>query len=297
MIQINACPVCGQNTPSPFLTCKDYTVSGTTFNISACNNCGFKYTNPIPEPENLGRYYQSEEYISHSDTDKGLVAKLYKIVRSYTIWKKLNMVNKLVARGTILDYGCGTGAFLGACKKDGWKTIGIEPDAGARKIAGNSLSELYDSKEALIKENNSINFDIISLWHVLEHVVDLKQTLEILTSKLNKEGALIIALPNYKSFDANHYHEHWAAYDVPRHLYHFDKSSVSKLMATYGFELQNTLPMLFDSFYVSLLSEKYKNGKGNLLKAFGIGLISNIKALFSREHSSHIYIFKRTVKA
>ncbi len=296
MIQINNCPVCGQSKSSHYLTCKDYTVSGTSFNISNCDSCGFKYTNPIPEPQNLGSYYKSEDYISHSDTNKGLVSKLYKVVRSYTIGKKIKLINKLVSRGTILDYGCGTGAFLSACKNDGWKAIGIEPDSGARNIAGKSLSELYDSKESLVKENNSASFNMITLWHVLEHVVDLQETLKILTNKLEQDGVMIIAVPNYKSYDAQHYQEFWAAYDVPRHLYHFDKKSITKLMSLHGFELQNTLPMLFDSFYVSLLSEKYKSGKSNLIKAFSIGLISNLKALFSRECSSHIYIFKRAKK-
>jgi 2-polyprenyl-3-methyl-5-hydroxy-6-metoxy-1,4-benzoquinol methylase len=293
MIQITNCPVCGHAQNQSYLVCKDYTVSQESFSIHACCSCGFKFTNPIPGTDKLGGYYQSEDYISHSDTDKGVVSKLYKLVRSYTIGAKVKSINKLVSRGTILDYGCGTGAFLSACAADGWKTFGVEPDSGARNLAAKKMPNVFASKEELLGAHAGQKFDAISLWHVLEHVVDLNNTLELLSRALSQNGALIIALPNYRSYDAKYYREYWAAYDVPRHLYHFDKESISRLLMKHGFELKEVKPMLFDSFYVSLLSEKYKNGKGNLIKAFSIGLISNLSALFSKEHSSKVYVFKR----
>ena len=292
-MQINTCPVCGQTESNPFLSCKDYTVSKEIFNICECKNCNFKYTNPIPNPEVLGNYYQSEEYISHSDTDKGLVSKLYKIVRNYTIKQKLSFIKSYVSRGTILDYGCGTGAFLSACKQDNWNAFGIEPDAGARTIASKKLENLFDSKESLFSSQPEIKYDIITLWHVLEHVVDLKNTVSLLTKHLTENGVIIIAVPNYKSYDAAFYKEFWAAYDLPRHLYHFEEFSVSKLMGEFGFKLKQTKPMLFDSFYVSLLSEKYQHGKSNLIKAFFVGFLSNAKAFFTKQYSSRVYVFKR----
>lgn len=293
MIQITNCPVCGHDKQSAFISCVDYTVSKETFNISSCNDCGFKFTNPIPSLNTLGDYYKSEEYISHSNTKKGLVSNMYHAVRNYTLKGKLKLLNSLVSRGTILDYGCGTGMFLEVCKKDGWNSIGIEPDLGASAIAKNSGTKIYNSKEELQENDNKTQFDAISLWHVLEHVVDLKNTVSVLNSRLKEKGVMIIALPNHRSHDSLYYDRFWAAYDLPRHLYHFDKSSISKLMNEFGYTLEDTKPMLFDSFYVSLLSEKYKRGSTNYLNAFKTGLISNIKALNSKEYSSHIYIFRK----
>jgi len=293
MINLEHCPLCGKSETKKFLSCVDYTVSKEKFTIAECVSCGFAFTNPIPDIERIGDYYQSEEYISHSNTKKGLVANLYHAVRSYTLKGKLNKLNQLVSRGTMLDYGCGTGMFLGVCKKDGWNCVGIEVDNGAASIARESGCEIYNSKEQLNAKNDSIKFDAISMWHVLEHVVDLKETLGFLTNSLNKGGVMIIALPNYKSFDAKHYAEFWAAYDLPRHLYHFDKKSINMLVTGFGLELIETKGMLFDSYYVSMLSEKYKTGKIKYVKALYYGFLSNLIGFFSKEYSSHIYVFRK----
>lgn len=286
------CPVCGSTSLIPFLTCKDYTVSREDFNLVSCNDCTFKFTNPIPYPEDLGKYYKSEDYISHSNTNKGLVSKVYKLVRNYTLKGKLNLVQNYVSRGTILDYGCGTGMFLKVCQDNGWKAFGMEPDDGARKLGTEMGLNVFSDKERLKTYTNNQTFDIITLWHVLEHVTDLDETLTFFKDKLNKGGALIIAVPNYTSFDAQHYKEFWAAYDVPRHLYHFEIKTIQKLLSKHGFSLVGTEPMKFDSFYVSMLSEKYKTGKINYLKAFLIGLKSNLRAKEAKDYSSVIYIFK-----
>ncbi|MBS1651280.1 MAG: class I SAM-dependent methyltransferase [Bacteroidetes bacterium] len=292
MQTITHCPLCKQSQFNSFLTCKDYTVSHKNFDIVSCQNCSFKYTNPIPPPEALGDYYKSEEYISHSNTNKGIISKLYKVVRNYTLKGKMKLVQKHVSRGTILDYGCGTGMFLNVCSRVGWTCFGIEPDSGARKIASEMGLKTFLSKENLENECGSQRFDVITLWHVLEHVVDLEKTLAFLKSKLNPNGVLIIAVPNYKSYDAEYYKEYWAAYDVPRHLYHFEPKTISALLQKHNFKLKETLPMKFDSFYVSLLSEKYKQGKSNYLKAFLTGLKSNLRAKNTGNYSSLIYVFK-----
>lgn len=290
MKTISQCIVCGSDQFSPFLTCKDYTVSQENFNIVSCNSCGFKFTNPRPDDAVLGDYYKAEEYISHTNTKKGLVNKLYHLVRSRTLKKKLDLVKSYVPRGTILDYGCGTGMFLETCKNAGWETFGMEPDDEARKIASKSNLNLFSDKGRINTYITDKQFDVITLWHVLEHVTDMEETLSFFKRRLTKKGILIIAVPNHVSFDARHYKEHWAAFDVPRHLHHFEKKTIKKLVEGSGFQLRETLPMKFDSYYVSLLSEKYKQGKTNMLKAFLIGLRSNLSASHDT-YSSSIYVF------
>lgn len=286
------CPNCQHTHFDDFLTCKDYTVSKKSFHIVSCQKCEFKFTNPIPELNDLGNYYKSEEYISHSNTKAGIVSKLYHLVRSYTLGKKIKLLKKYVKPGLILDYGAGTGMFLNACENSGWKGIGMEPDSDARAIAKGMGLTLLENKGGIDVLLPNQTFDAITLWHVLEHVTDLDDTLKYFKKKLNSNGALIIAVPNYTSEDAKHYKEFWAAYDVPRHLYHFAPNSISRLLSTHGFKLINTHPMKFDSFYVSMLSEKYKTGKVNYLNAFYNGLRSNLKARSASNYSSVIYVFK-----
>jgi SAM-dependent methyltransferase len=293
MKTIISCPVCGATQSEPFISCKDYTVSQESFNIVSCIGCSFKFTNPRPEDGDLGRYYKSEDYISHSDTNKGLVSKLYQVVRNYTISQKVRLISRHVSRGTVLDYGCGTGNFLKACKDAGWKAYGMEPDSGARKLGSEKSLFIGTDKAELVKEIGNQKLDIITLWHVLEHVTDLEETLYFFNRFLNQGGALVIAVPNYTSYDARHYGKFWAAYDVPRHLYHFEINSLVRLMDRFDFKLSETKPMKFDSFYVSMLSEKYKTGSVRYLNAFISGLTSNLRAKTAQEYSSVIYVFKK----
>lgn len=293
MQQIEKCLVCGSNVFEPFLICRDYTVSKEDFTILNCKGCGFKFTNPRPANEVLAQYYQSEDYVSHTNTKKGIINRLYHMVRNYTLGKKLSLLSGFVPRGTIIDYGCGTGMFLSVCKNAGWNAVGMEPDNGARKIASEQNLKVVESKAALepLIEDQSVN--AITLWHVLEHVTDMDETLSFFKKKLAENGVLIIAVPNYTSYDARYYQQFWAAYDVPRHLHHFSKSTIEQLLKPYGFNLVQTRPMKFDSFYVSMLSEKYKTGSVRLFSAFIKGLQSNLKARQSSGYSSVIYIFKK----
>ena len=294
MFKLNSCLVCGSSNIESFLVCKDYTFSKEQFSIDSCKQCGFKFTNPRPENNVIGSYYKADEYISHTNTKKGLVNRLYHYVRNYTLSKKVQLISSYVSRGTVLDYGCGTGMFLSACKKYGWNTIGMEPDDQARELAKNQGLNILFNKEQINEIAASGSLNVITLWHVLEHVTDLKETLQCFKSLLHKDGVLIIAVPNPNSYDAQYYKEFWAAYDVPRHLYHFEVNSIKQLLHNNGFKLIETKPMKFDSFYVSMLSEKYKTGSANLLKAFWIGLMSNLKAKNSSSYSSTIYVFKHS---
>jgi 2-polyprenyl-3-methyl-5-hydroxy-6-metoxy-1,4-benzoquinol methylase len=274
--------------------CKDYTVSQETFQIVSCKGCGFKFTNPRPANDKLGDYYKSEEYISHSNTSKGLISKLYKIVRNYTLKGKLNLVAKHSSKGNLLDYGCGTGMFLSVAKSSTWNVYGIEPDSGAREFAvkENGLT-VYPDLGTAHKFWEGTQFNCITLWHVLEHVTELNDTLTWFNTKLNQNGTLIIAVPNHKSYDAEYYKEHWAAYDLPRHLYHFEQKTMVEIVQKAGFKHIESLPMKFDSFYVSMLSEKYKTGKINYISAFLNGLKSNMMAKEASRYSSVIYVFKK----
>ena len=292
MLTIEKCLVCGSGNFEPFLVCNDYTVSQEQFNIVSCKDCGFKFTNPRPDNTVLGNYYKAESYVSHTNSKKGIVNKLYHPVRNHTLKSKIQMVSGYVSRGTILDYGCGTGMFLSAINKAGWETFGMEPDDSARKMASEHGLNVFSDKDRVNDYVIDKKFNAITLWHVLEHVTDMPETLSFFKNKLKKDGALIIAVPNHASFDAEYYKEFWAAYDVPRHLHHFDIKSMTSLVEQAGFKLQQTKPMKFDSFYVSMLSEKYKTGSVNLLKAFWIGLKSNLKAKDTHSYSSTIYVFR-----
>lgn len=288
--QLTECPVCGNQSFSNWLTCQDFLVSKQNFTIQNCGKCGFKATNPRPVEGEIGRFYQSEEYISHSDTRKGIMSQLYHSVRSITVQQKVKLINSLSPKkGKLLDVGCGSGYFLSASRQDGWQITGTEPDANTRRQAEertkvalkNSIQELDDQSQ----------FDVITMWHVLEHVHQLQETLEWLRSHCRPKGHLIIAVPNYHSWDAQHYQEHWAAYDVPRHLYHFSPDTIKKLLQRYGFEVLQQKPMLFDAFYVNLLSTKNRDGKPAYLESFWNGIRSNWAAYQEGgNYSSLIYV-------
>ena len=272
-----------------FLTVKDYSVSQETFDLYHDEELDMLITHPQPSLENLGKYYESVDYISHTDSKRSLFEKCYHFIKSIALKNKLNLVNSLQpAKGSILDIGAGTGDFLSVVKENGWITIGVEPSDKAKAIAKNKGVAFVDQTSEL--ENNS--FDIITMWHVLEHVPNLDNQLKELKRLLKPNGNLIIAVPNFKSFDAKHYGNFWAAYDVPIHFWHFSKTAIKRLFAKEDMELVQVLPMKFDSFYVSLLSEKHKTGKMNFIKAFFIGLQSNWKAKKNFEYSSHIYVLK-----
>jgi 2-polyprenyl-3-methyl-5-hydroxy-6-metoxy-1,4-benzoquinol methylase len=291
-IHYNSCPVCGFAAISNVLTVKDYTVSKKEFQVAECNNCSLRFTQDIPDFASITAYYKSENYISHTDSSKGLVNNLYKIVRKKTLKQKRGLIETITGKksGNLLDFGSGTGAFLNEMKVNGWNHTGLEPDNDARKAARNLYGlELKDTKTLF--ELPAASFDVITLWHVLEHVHDLQGTVAQLKKLLAENGCLFIAVPNYTSLDAERYRQYWAAYDVPRHLYHFSPKAMDMLMKKHGAVIRDCKPMWFDSFYVSLLSSKYKNGKTRWLGSLWTGLRSNLKAMQDEKKcSSLIYV-------
>jgi SAM-dependent methyltransferase len=286
------CPCCGSSNIKAVLKAEDFTVSHEKFSIWECADCTLRFTQDVPDAASVGPYYKSETYISHSDTKEGLVNNLYHKVRQRTLKGKYALVQKVTGlkTGQLLDLGAGTGAFLNFMHTNQWNVMGLEPDNEARAKA----KELYNLD---LKNSDQLyqlpegSFDAITMWHVLEHVHELHRYIEQLHKLLKKNGKLIIAVPNYTSYDASVYKEYWAAYDVPRHLYHFSPASIKKLVSLHGMRVESEHAMWFDSFYISMLSEQYKNGKGNLPKAFINGLLSNAKTSMDKEKcSSLVYV-------
>jgi len=283
---VTSCPVCSSGEHKLFLSCRDYTVSGEEFKILECTQCNFKFTSPRPSQDAIGPYYQSEAYVSHSDSTAGIINKLYHAVRRKTLADKINFINQLHPKGSLLDIGCGTGSFLKACADAGWLTKGVEADPAARqKAIETSGSEVQAD---LLQAYKGKKFDVITLWHVLEHLHQLDESLLKIKGLMAKEAVLVIAVPNSGSFDARYYRQYWAAYDVPRHLYHFNQDTLSKLLAKYGLKVADIKPMKFDAFYISMLSTKYRSGKTNYVESVKNGLLSNAWAARNGNNYSSI---------
>ena len=295
LVHYTHCPVCGSADIRKALIAKDHTVSGEEFTVMECMGCSLRFTQGVPDAESISPYYKSEEYISHTNTSKGLVNRLYQSVRKRTLKQKRKLVEKEtgVAAGTILDLGAGTGAFANEMKQAGWSVTALEPDSDAKAVAKKDFGiDLEDA--SMLYFLNDENYDAITLWHVLEHVHDLHGYIAKLRTLLKEKGKLIVAVPNYTSKDAAAYEENWAAYDVPRHLYHFSPRSMQVLMEKHGLTISAHKPMWYDSFYVSILSSKYKKGKASLPGAFFTGLGSNMKAMGDAKRcSSIIYIIEK----
>lgn len=273
-----------------YLSCKDHTVSGEEFDLLYDPEKEMLITSPKPDLDSLPGYYKSEAYISHTDSSKTLTDKIYQQVKKYMLRKKLRWIQKKCPdKGRILDIGAGTGDFLFEAKNSGWKVKGIEPGEEARNRAGKKGIKLVSDASGFKSEK----FDVITLWHVLEHVHDLKNQIMELEHLLKKGGLLVIAVPNFKSYDADYYKNHWAAFDVPRHLSHFSQRSFKQIFTGTGFRQTDSKALIFDSFYVSLLSEKQKTGSSNFFKALYIGLKSNLKARSTSEYSSIAYFFRK----
>jgi len=291
------CPNCNSNNQKLNLTAVDHLVTGDSFQIYACLDCKIKHTYPRPNSEKLAQYYQSSEYYSHMDESKTFFSRVYGMVRNIALVMKRKQIQKITnsRSGKILDIGCGTGEFLNVMQISDWEVKGIDASETARKIAFDKYNLSVDGIEA-ISALESDYYDIITMWHSLEHVPDPSLYLKNIKRALKQQGLLLIALPNNESYDADHYQEAWAAYDVPRHLYHFSSASITNLLGLFDFQLRSRKGMPFDPFYVSILSEKQKNNGGNLFKGLFIGLISWLFAIFDVERSSSIiYLFKRSV--
>jgi 2-polyprenyl-3-methyl-5-hydroxy-6-metoxy-1,4-benzoquinol methylase len=293
MINVTTCPVCGGHNFKEKAKSKDYTVSQQEFKIAQCTSCELGVTSPRPDTIELGKFYQSEDYISHTSKAASFIDRIYLIARNYTLNWKFRLIKNLTHQKRLLDFGCGTGDFLSYMSTKGYDINGVEPSAEARKKANAhyDATKVYESLSELRQE-----FDIITLWHVIEHVPDLNQTINELRSRLKPDGLMLIAVPNINSWESTYYGNLWAAYDTPRHLWHFSRTSMIKLLNNHKLKLITTKPLLLDSFYISILSEKYANHSRTsftgMINAFFAGLKSNLKARTSGEYSSLVYIVR-----
>jgi len=291
---IGLCPICGGSAWQPYLQVADHTLTKEVFQLTTCAACGFCVTDPRPKPAYIGRYYESPDYISHTNSKAGLQDRLYQIIRGRAIRGKHRLIARYRPNGRVLDMGCGTGEFLRYLKSRGYLTTGIEPSLSAREqaIAGHALEVLPSIDQVPSMEQ----FQIITLWHVLEHLHDVRTGLKKLHARMAREGLLIIAVPNRESWDAQHYGPDWAAYDVPRHLSHFRRQDIHRLLKEHGFSMLDTRPMWFDAPYVAMLSERYRGAAPTtaLLKGGLAGMASNlVAATTSRPTSSTLYIAKK----
>jgi 2-polyprenyl-3-methyl-5-hydroxy-6-metoxy-1,4-benzoquinol methylase len=287
-IKIQNCPLCDSQRQEKFLDVKDNMITQEDFTIVKCGDCGFRFTSPRPSPVTIGRYYQDEKYVSHSSTKKGVINWLYNLVRNKTLNQKVKLISDRTQGRTLIDIGAGTGHFLAQAKRNGFDVTGFEPDEIAR---ANALSQndlrLLDLAE--LKNVKTQSVDVVTMWHVAEHLYEVKSEMTEIASKLKSSGVLVIAVPNLESLDAKIYGASWAAFDVPRHLSHFSKKDIDRLADVLNMKCSEVLPMKYDSFYVSMLSERYKNG--SLVKAFWNGLKSNVNAKVGG-YSSQIYVLK-----
>ena len=272
---------------------KDYFYTEETFTIQQCTKCGLRITNPRPDEKALGAYYKTENYLSHSDRNKTLFDKMYHFIKKYNLTYKRKLIEKFHTSGRIIDIGCGTGAFLGQLDKSRWIRQGFEPDAETRELAKTTYGiEVNDP--SVLNDLIDTKAEVITLWHVLEHIATINEELDKIKSLLADNGILVIAVPMSNSYDANYYGKYWAAYDAPRHLYHFTKDTIEQLLSKHGFTLVEKYPMRFDAFYISLLSEKYKKTSFPLLRAIVKGLSSNMSAKTEKgTYSSMIFVFRK----
>lgn len=320
IINITNCPICNSSKTSKVFDAVDHFSTRETFPIYYCKNCGFRFTNNFPSEDSIGRYYDSPDYISHSDSKTGLINRLYHFFRKQMLKKKVNLVSKYVvsehqlsqkaleskySKTTssksnihLLDIGSGTGYFLNAAKEKGYTVTGIEKDSNAREHATSNFGlDIKDEQSLWAIEDDS--FDVITLWHVLEHMENLNEVVAKINSILKPDGVVIIALPNHNSHDAKKYKGYWAAYDVPRHLWHFTPDTVEKLLSKHQFNIIKQKIMPLDAFYISMLSEKYKGSCSLMqyIKGFTVGVAGYICSLSDINNSSSvIYIAKKAFK-
>ncbi|MEP7197478.1 MAG: class I SAM-dependent methyltransferase [Saprospiraceae bacterium] len=288
------CPLCQSNEIELVFEVKDHKISQETFSLSDCKSCGFRFTADPPNENEIGKYYDSPRYISHSNNNQGPINRVYHYIRSLMLRCKLNLIRKISTQRNVLDIGCGIGFFLNTMKENGFKTLGIEINENARNFAKSNFQLDVIPPSFLTENKIADKFDVATMWHVLEHIYEPKAYLNAVSNVLNDNAHLIIAVPNYRSMDAQKYLSFWAGYDVPRHLWHFDPKSINTLLSACGFELKSIKRLPFDSFYVSMLSETYLQHRFSFIRGMFYGGLSWIKSLINKNKtSSLIYIFQK----
>ncbi|MCX6330261.1 MAG: class I SAM-dependent methyltransferase [Bacteroidia bacterium] len=292
MIHYDRCPLCSSVEIEDYLLTRDYFLSRETFKLVKCSGCGFIFTQDHPDANNIDRYYASDDYISHNESATGFLNNLYRLSRRLMLKRKRAIVKNFTGlrKGTILDTGSGTGHFLSVMKEAGWTAKGVEINDKAREFSVSTFGLEVISPEQL-SSLPSGSFDCITLWHVLEHFEEPFRYASEILRLLKPGGSCILALPNCQSFDAEHYKEFWAAYDVPRHLWHFTPVTLGIFAEKTGFNLKCTKSLPPDVFYISSLSEKYKGSNLSLIAGMINGLWFSLKSIFNKNRSSSLIYF------
>ena len=296
MVHHDRCPLCSSELITIQFSCRDHFISKETFTIIRCSRCGFLFTQDYPGENEIYKYYESDDYISHSDTAEGIINKIYHLIRQVMLLRKRRIIKKLTGlkNGNLLDVGSGTGHFASVMKKSGWAVTGIEINEKARNFSASTfgLEIVAPDKISALKANS---FDCVTMWHVLEHFHDPVKYISDIFTLMKPGGICLVALPNCASYDARYYNEFWAAYDVPRHLWHFDPLSFPHFSEKSGLKIERLMVLPFDVFYISLLSEKYKGSRWPFMTGIGTAICFSLLALFNRKRSSSvIYILSKS---
>ena len=295
IVHTDCCPICGGHLLHKEFPAVDRLVSQDTFDVWLCDQCGFRFTQDVPDEQEIGKYYESPDYISHSDTEKGLMNHLYHLARRLMLTAKAGHVTRATGlrQGWLLDIGSGTGYFAHLMTEWGWTVRAIEKSPQARQFAQERFGLKSDGDEAFVTLEDK-SFDCITLWHVLEHLQNLDEMGENLNRWLKDEGAVLIAVPNHLSTDARHYGAHWAAWDVPRHLWHFSQTTMQLFAQKHGFKLIKTIPMPLDGFYVSMLTEQRLGHSMSFLRGLWQGCLAWVSSWGHKERSSSlIFVLKK----
>lgn len=294
-IGYKVCPLCNSSNIEKRFSCKDHFATGEFFDIYKCSDCSFVFTQDVPDEKEIGRYYDTPSYVSHSNTDKGIINKLYHIVRRIMLRRKAGLVKRLtmLRNGRLLDYGAGIGYFAHAMKEADWDVTAIDKSPQARQSAKQNLGINIEPEEYLSTIEDG-TFDVITMWHVMEHIQEIHDFWDTLYRILDESGILIIAVPNCSSYDAETYRENWAAYDTPRHLWHFTPSTIMEFGRRHKFILERQETMPFDGFYISMLSERYKGARCATLRGLWNGFLGWIASFDKTSASSSIiYVFRK----
>jgi 2-polyprenyl-3-methyl-5-hydroxy-6-metoxy-1,4-benzoquinol methylase len=292
MIIHSICPLCHSDRISLYLKCTDYFLSKEEFDLFRCEACGFIFTRSCPDENDIGRYYESDDYISHDDNAKGFMNRIYMLARNFMLKEKKRIVQNATGlrTGKILDIGCGTGYFAWTMKKGGWYVTGIEPNKKASAFGSERFGIDVISPE-LISTLPDHSFDTVTMWHVMEHLHDPFKYSDEINRLLKPEGICIVALPNSGSSDAMYYGRFWAAYDVPRHLWHFSPSTLKIFWEKKGYEVVNIKRLPLDVFYISILSEKNRGSEIPFTKGLLIGGFFTMKSAITKSSCSSLIYF------
>jgi len=297
------CLICGGTDHSPFLTGYDRfdPEKKRKFSLVRCNRCNFIFLNPRPDSTSIQKFYSHQDYhpfLNLNAPSKDLISKIYLLIRPYSIRWKRKKIHRAKGIGSILDVGCGTGEFLFEMKRWKWEVVGIEADERGLQYARDTLGlKVFKDPEWNFPRES---FDVVTFWHTLEHIHDLRGTLERIVPLLKREGLLLIAVPNISSLDFKIYKRDWVALDLPRHLYHFEPNSLKALCRSLGLEVFKYHQIPLDTFYNCLMSERLAFERSNRKTIFLFhvlrGAIVALMSLYAgilRKGSGILYYLRR----